>query len=86
MADRDVDYKDRAGVHPLSCCLSLMFPCTWLCSCYTVQENEQALELYFGRYQRRVAEPGIVCSNPCGRTVLTISTKQISHDLQNTKV
>ena len=26
------DLQDDPSVHPLACCLSIFFPCAWLCS------------------------------------------------------
>jgi hypothetical protein len=42
--DEDV-YTASPSTHPLSCVLSIMMPCAWLCACYTVEEQEQAIVL-----------------------------------------
>jgi regulator of protease activity HflC (stomatin/prohibitin superfamily) len=65
--------------------LSVVFPCAWFCSCYSINENEHAVILQYGRFQGHETSAGIQCSNPCGRSVLKVSTKQISRDLINIK-
>ena len=88
MQPQDNDYSKREipGTHPLSCFLSILCPCAWLGSCFTLQENVHGVVLEWGKFAGHYTTPGIHCSNPCGRTVLTISTRQIAHDLQNIKV
>jgi hypothetical protein len=49
-------------VNPLSCCLSVVFPCVWLCSCFTVREQNSAVELRFGKYSGTHSSPGVQCS------------------------
>jgi hypothetical protein len=49
-------------MNPLSCCLSIMFPCVWLCSCFTVREQNSAVELRFGKYAGTHSSPGVQCS------------------------
>lgn len=72
--------------HPLSCFLSCIFPCVWLGACYPVEVNEEVVELNWGKFVGLRKQPGCTCSNPCGRTLRKVSTKQISHTLQNVTV
>jgi hypothetical protein len=49
-------------MNPLSCCLSILCPCVWLCSCFTVREQNSAVELRFGKYAGTHSSPGVQCS------------------------
>ncbi len=46
----------KGSVHPLSCALSIICPCSWLCSCFTVKEQTEAVLLYFGVYGNPVEQ------------------------------
>jgi len=83
--DEDV-YTGSPSTHPLSCFLSTIMPCAWLCACYTVEEQEQAIVLQWGKLAGHATTPGIRCDNPCGRSIIKISTRQISKELHNLKV
>lgn len=78
------------GVPFLSKCLSCVcipfVPCLWCSCCYTLDPNEEAIILHFGKYTEKAADPGIKMSWYCGREVKKISTKQTSHDLPTVKV
>lgn len=61
---------------PHSCFVSSLCFCSWLGSCFTVNENTEAILLYYGVYAGVVDQPGLHCSTPCGRDVRTISKKK----------
>jgi hypothetical protein len=85
--DHVSQYSNNAGgTHPLSCLLSMIFPCSWCCSCYSVREQEAAIILQWGKFSSHNTVPGLSCSNPCGRSIIVISTRQISKELHNLKV
>ena len=76
----------KTGIHPLACCLSVLFPCCWLCSCYSVKEQTSIVRLTFGRYSGLDKTPGIHCANPCGRELRYVSQKKNIINLPLTKV
>ncbi len=45
--------------NPVSCCLSIMCPCVWLCSCFSIREQNSAVELRFGKYAGTHSVPGV---------------------------
>lgn len=65
---------------------ALCFPATLMCSWFTLSENEEAVIMHCGKYSGKLTEPGCHFVNMCGRQLLTVSTKVVSHDLKNTKV
>ncbi|EGD78189.1 hypothetical protein PTSG_09066 [Salpingoeca rosetta] len=72
--------------HPLSCCLGtlccpLSFGSTLLSSFFTVKQQNEAVILRYGRYERTIKTPGLHYSNIFGRTVLPISKQMRSMDL-----
>lgn len=84
--DDDDDVAPNGSSHPLSLVLGcLCFPFTICCSCFTLQEREEAVILNYGKYAGVLKEPGIHCSNCWGRSILRVSTKTISIDLPNVK-
>jgi len=87
--DEDLDDVDEAPAgfsHPLSMIMGcLCLPFTLCCSCFTLQEREEAVILNFGKYAGVLKAPGIHFSNCWGRTILRISTKTLSVDLPNIK-
>ena len=57
---------DRSKCHPLSCflgtvCCPLTFGSTLLSSFFTVAQNQEAVILRYGRYERTIKEPGVSC-------------------------
>lgn len=65
-----------ASTNPVSCCLSIMCPIVWLCSCFTVYEQTEVVQMHFGKFSGRYTEPGCHCSNPCGRQAHSISKRK----------
>jgi len=79
------DCYTRACPNTLSCALSL-FPFSWFGGCQVVNENEAAVNLYWGELSSVIRVPGIYCVNPCGLTTFKMSLKQVSLDLKKVKV
>jgi len=72
--------------HALSCLLStICFP-TWLCSIKTIQQNEHAAVLVWGKYVGSVTEPGMTVINPIGTELRKVSTARQTMDVQELKV
>lgn len=81
------DSRPDPGSSPLAMVLGLLCcPVTALCSWYTLDQNQEAVILSYGRYAETVREPGMNFSNMWGRTIRTISTKQQSIELPKTTV
>lgn len=57
--DSRYDRNAVAQMNSLSCCLSCIFPCAWLCSCFSIQEQSAAVVMYFGKYSQLVEDPGL---------------------------
>lgn len=76
----------EGSVHPLSVLLSFIWPCQWCCAPYTVQEQEEAIVLQWGKFYAHRTTPGLWCDNPYGRSIITVSTRQVSIDLKDLKV
>jgi len=53
---------------------------------FTVQENEEAVVLNFGKYAGTIRDPGIHCSNCWGRELITVSKAKLSTEIHSTKV
>ena len=70
-----------ATILGIACC-----PFTILGSWYTLDQNEEAVVLSYGRYSETVREPGMNFSNMWGRSIRKISTKQQSIELPKTTV
>lgn len=70
----DTNYKPKA--HPLSIFGSILFPCMWLGAAFCIKEQEEFVQLHWGRYTGLFNTPGCHCSNPCGRSLRTISKKK----------
>mmetsp|Transcript_130599 Transcript_130599/g.194536 ORF Transcript_130599/g.194536 Transcript_130599/m.194536 type:complete len:286 (+) Transcript_130599:34-891(+) len=81
------DKQVNPGPSPLAMVLGLAcFPFTLLGSWYTLNQNEEAVVLSYGRYSETVQDPGINFSNMWGREIRKISTKQQSIELPKTTV
>lgn len=82
-----VDHLPDRAPGFLSCCLgAACLPCMLLCSCYTVDQNEDVVIQYWGAYSKTVTEPGCHFDNMCGRTMRKISRRQRTVDLANQKM
>jgi hypothetical protein len=79
-------YRENEGCNALSCFLSCLFPCVWLGAPICVAEQTAQVELVFGKYHRTFREAGCHASNPCGRTLRTISQKKQVIDIPLSKV
>lgn len=69
---------DVAGV--LAC------PITCLTAWWCLEPRTEAIVLHCGELTGKVKESGIQFTNPCGREIRTISTAQVSLELQKSKV
>ena len=71
----------------LSCCLSTVFcPCTFCGWIKQVNEKEEYVLLNWGEYAGRLTEPGLNFVNPCGISMIRVSTKQIIINIDTAKV
>lgn len=72
------------------CLCCSCFALTWCynddCGCFSVDPNEEILELSFGSYARKWTTPGVHWSIPWGRELIPVSIKQKTVDLPNLKV
>jgi len=64
----------------------LCFPCTLICSCFTVTEREEVMTLHYGKFTGIIKEPGCHWINCWGRELIRVSKAKISVDLPNIKV
>jgi len=64
----------------------ICFPCTLLCSWYTIREQEEAVLLNYGKFSGIETEPGCHFRNCFGREVRKVSKQKISINLPETKV
>jgi len=78
-------HKEPHACSGLSCFMGTFCCAIGLCSCFTVQPNEEAVLLDYGKYNGTVREPGchFVCTP--GRTIKTTSTKVKSIMIPETK-
>jgi len=70
----------------LSCFLSTILPCQWLCSCVQVNYREELVMLNWGKFLGVKREPGIHIINQSGLQVLQVSTALQSIEIQQVKV
>lgn len=71
---------------PLSCCLSSCLFCTWLGSVRTIQQNQSAAVMVWGRYVGSVTEPGMKIINPIGTELRMASTARQTMAIMELKV
>jgi hypothetical protein len=83
--DADVQ-ADLCCPSPLSCVASTLCFCTWLGSIKTIDQNQQAAVLVWGRYVGSVVEPGMKILNPIGTELRLVSTARQTMALQDLKV
>eukprot|EP00933_Yihiella_yeosuensis_P030766 TRINITY_DN24345_c0_g1_i1.p1 TRINITY_DN24345_c0_g1~~TRINITY_DN24345_c0_g1_i1.p1 ORF type:complete len:307 (+),score=52.58 TRINITY_DN24345_c0_g1_i1:107-922(+) len=72
---------------PLSTVLSIT-PCClpfWICSCQTINVNEQAAVISWGEYVGSISTPGLQIVNPVGVEFRKISTAKKALDLKDLK-
>lgn len=72
--------------HPLSCALSACCFCTWLGAIRTIEQNEHAAVLVWGRYVGSINEPGMKILNPVGTELRKVSTARQTMNIQELKV
>merc|ERR1712176_1439289 len=85
---QDPSLQSNAGpcLSKLIFCICCPNPLAWA-KCFTqVDQNEQKAVLYWGRYSGSLKEPGIYCTNPCGREFRSTSTKYRTLNLKDIKV
>lgn len=83
--DNDVE-ANLCCPSPISCCVSAACFCTWLSSIKTVQQNQNAAVMVWGRYVGSVTDPGMKIVNPIGTELRTVSTARQSMMIQELKV
>jgi len=87
MAQLDEDVQaNLCCPHHLSCCVSaICFP-SWAGSIRTIQQNEHAAVLVWGKYVGSITEPGMKVVNPIGTELRKVSTARQTMDVQELKV
>ena len=86
--------NDNAAENVNLCCPStlscigatLCFPLVACNFIKQVEEKQEFVVLNFGTYSGRLREPGLQCVNPCGITLLPVSTKQQIINIDTAKV
>lgn len=84
--DPDIGSNCGPALSKCLCCICAPNPLTWMATCTKVDQNEQRAVLYWGRYYGSLKEPGMYCTNPCGREFLVASTKFCTLELKDIKV
>jgi len=83
------DYDDDIPVSQFSaasCILGLLcFPFT-ICSCFTINEKEEAVILRWGKFDEEVATPGCHFSNLWGRDIRKVTIAKQTLELPITKI
>jgi regulator of protease activity HflC (stomatin/prohibitin superfamily) len=94
-APRNADLKNEFGEAGnslccpsfMSCCLSTMFPCAWICGGFqTIDEKTENVMLNYGKYFATIRQPGWYCVNPCGMESRRVLTVRTAVDLTHVKV
>jgi len=83
--DADVQ-ADLCCPSPLSCVASTLCFCSWLGSVKTIDQNQHAAVLVWGRYVGSITEPGMKILNPVGTELRLVSTARQIMALQDLKV
>jgi hypothetical protein len=83
--DEDVQ-ADLCCPNALSCFISSLCFCSWLNSVKTIQQNQHAAVLVWGKYVGSVTEPGMKILNPIGTELRSVSTALQTMDMQELKV
>jgi regulator of protease activity HflC (stomatin/prohibitin superfamily) len=65
---------------------TVLCPVAFMAYCFNLSPKEEAVVLRCGRYESTVREPGLHCSNFCGRELLRVSVKLTSLELPRTSV
>jgi len=87
MAQLDEDVQaNLCCPHNLSCCLSAMCFPSWVGSINTIQQNEHAAVLVWGKYVGSITQPGIKIVNPVGTELRKVSTARQTMNVQELKV
>eukprot|EP01111_Echinosteliopsis_oligospora_P007510 TRINITY_DN226_c0_g1_i1.p1 TRINITY_DN226_c0_g1~~TRINITY_DN226_c0_g1_i1.p1 ORF type:complete len:287 (+),score=84.57 TRINITY_DN226_c0_g1_i1:86-946(+) len=83
--DDEEAHREPHTCSALSCFMGTFCCCIGLCSCFTVQPNEEAVLLDYGKYNGTVKTPGchFICTP--GRVIKTTSTKVKSIMIPETK-
>jgi len=72
--------------NPMSALLGILFFPFTIFSCFSVQQQEAGVVMYWGHYSETITSPGLHWSNMWGRDVKMISTKKISIELPKLKI
>lgn len=83
--DSDVQ-ADLCCPNGLSCLISSVCFCTWLGAVKTIDQNQQAAVLVWGKYVGSIVEPGMKILNPVGTELRLCSTARQTMDMQELKV
>lgn len=83
--DNDLD-ANLCCPSPLSCCISSIFFCTWCGAIKTIQQNQSAAVMVWGKYVGSVSDPGMKIINPIGTELRTVSTARQIMDIRDLKV
>lgn len=79
------DEVDLLCPSKLSCCLAMVFPCSWI-NCLQLDYRQEVVQMVWGEYRGTIREPGIYCANPCGVERHMLSTAVQSMVVPTTKV
>jgi regulator of protease activity HflC (stomatin/prohibitin superfamily) len=82
----DVALTDVPHLSKFLFCVCCPNPLAWAASITKVDQNEQQAVLYWGQYMGSLTEPGLHCTNPCGRELRKVSTKSCTLELKDIKV
>lgn len=69
-----------------ACCLSLLCPCLYLCSCKFVSERQELVVLHFGKFLATIREPSCYLVNPCCVDTHLVSTAIQTYEVPALKV
>jgi hypothetical protein len=82
--DEDVD-ANLCCPSPLSCCLSSVFFCTWCGAIKTIQQNQHAAVMVWGKYVGSVTNPGMKIINPIGTELRVAEVARQMMDMRDLK-
>lgn len=82
----NIDLLTLCCPHPLSALLSILTICSPCSYIRQIDEKQEALVIYWGKYSNRVTQPGLYCVNPMGLTWNVFSTKKEVINIDSSKV
>jgi len=83
--DEDVE-ANLCCPNGLSCVLSTICFCSWIGGLKTIEQNEHAAVMVWGKYVGSITEPGMKIINPVGTELRRVSTARQTMDVQELKV